>query len=98
MISRRDDAGVVDATSRRSNKEISHFFASRRAGEFGQASVLLVAHVPYGTHRSSRLESCPNSLRSIDSSLNPALLSLLLRACLALIPRVPCRIPRRGLP
>ena len=33
MISRRSDVGVVDTTSRRSNKEISYFLASRRAGE-----------------------------------------------------------------
>ncbi|OGD37927.1 hypothetical protein A2850_04120 [Candidatus Azambacteria bacterium RIFCSPHIGHO2_01_FULL_51_74] len=46
MISRRDDENVVCATLRRSNKEISHFQASPRAGEFGQASVLLVAHPP----------------------------------------------------
>ena len=45
MISRRDEEIVVDTTMTRSNKEISHFFASRRAGEFWQASSLLVAHV-----------------------------------------------------
>ena len=63
MISRRNDENVVYPTLRRSNAEISHFKASLRAGEFWQASSLLVAHVPLGTHRSSRLESCRNSLR-----------------------------------
>ena len=63
MISRRDDENVVYTTLRRSNKEISHFFVSPRAGEFGQASVLLVVAVGNTTASSSRLESCPNALR-----------------------------------
>jgi len=45
MISRNDDAGVVYTTSRRSDKEISHFFASQRAGGFEQSSALLVVMV-----------------------------------------------------
>ncbi|MBI1754903.1 hypothetical protein HY250_01650 [Candidatus Azambacteria bacterium] len=66
MISRRDDENVLIGTLRRSNKEISHFLASFRAGAFGQASSLLVAHDTHVSHRSSRLASCPNALRSID--------------------------------
>ena len=45
MISRRDDESVPIGTPRRSNKEISHFLASQRAGEFGQSSLLLVPHI-----------------------------------------------------
>jgi mRNA-degrading endonuclease RelE of RelBE toxin-antitoxin system len=83
MISRRDDESVPIGTLRRSlptgdhpqgdNKEIGQWRASPRAGEFGQSSALLVARVSQDTLRSSRLEYCPNSLRSIDASSNPAL-------------------------
>ena len=72
--SRRDDEGVGLPTPRRSNKEIGHSQASFRAGEFDRSSSSFVAHVPIGTHRSSFLESRPNSLRSIDASSNPVLL------------------------
>lgn len=47
MISRRDDE-EVNFTLRRNNKEISYFFASRRAGEFWQTSLLLVVAVAQG--------------------------------------------------
>jgi len=46
---------------------MSHFLTSLRAGEFRSSSALLVAYVPKGTQRSSRLESNLNSLRSTDS-------------------------------
>lgn len=66
---------------RRSNEEINHFFASLWAGEFGQSSLLLVAHVSLpDTHRSSRRESCPNPLRSIDFSSNPVPYTLMQKA------------------
>ena len=77
MISRRDDEDVVCTTLRRINEEISHGKTSRGAGEFRQASSLLVAHVPRGTHHSLRLESCLNSLRSIDFILIPSTLNML---------------------
>jgi hypothetical protein len=40
MISRRDDEGVLIATPRRSNEEISHFLDSRRADQFYPSSSL----------------------------------------------------------
>ena len=73
-ISRRDDEGVVLTTSRRSNEEIGRLSTSQRAGEFVQSSVLLVAHVSQDTHRSSCLEYCTNSLRSIDTGAKLGLL------------------------
>ncbi len=74
MISRHDDESVPFGTVRRSNKEISHFLASLRAGEFRSSSALLVAYVPQGTQRSLRLEYNRNSLRSTDFGSNPTLL------------------------
>jgi hypothetical protein len=73
IISRRADESVPFGTLRRSNEEMSHFLASLRAGEFRSSSALLVAYVPKGTQRSSRLEYNLNSLRSTDSGLNPGL-------------------------
>lgn len=73
MISRRGEEVVAPVLRRRSrNAEISHFLASLRASEFPQVSSLFVAHASKDTYRSSRLESCGNSLRSIDRSSNPA--------------------------
>jgi len=74
IISRRDDDSVPLGTVRRSNEEISHFFSSRSGRSVCKSSsALLVAYVPKGTQRSSRLESNPHTLRSTDSGLNPAL-------------------------
>jgi len=51
MIYRRDDEmyQAVSDTLRRSNNEISHFLASRRADEFRQASSLIVVNVLVST-------------------------------------------------
>ncbi|MEK7464553.1 MAG: hypothetical protein AAB617_02120 [Patescibacteria group bacterium] len=58
MGSRRDDESVVITTLRRSNEESAHYSVSScGAGEFSPASLLLFAHVPIGTLRSSRRES-----------------------------------------
>jgi len=74
MISRRSEEVVSSAIRRRSrNAEISHFLTSLRAGELRQSSALLVANdAEWHQFASSRLESCLNSLRSIDYSSNPA--------------------------
>jgi len=75
MISRHDDDSVPCGTVRRSNEVMSHFLASRCGhNELRSSSALLVAHVPEGTQRSSRLESNLISLCSTGFSLNPTLL------------------------
>gem|GEM_PF-1887367 len=75
MISRHDDETVPRGTVRRSNKEMSHFLASRSGhNELRSSSTALVAHVPEGTQRSSRLESNLISLCSTGFGLNPTLL------------------------
>ncbi len=54
---------------------MSHFLTSRSGhNELRSSSTALVAHVPEGTQRSSRLESNLISLCSTDSGWNPALL------------------------
>ena len=70
MISRRDDEAVPSAAQRggvptegrgssipqnRDNKEINHFLASLRAGEFGSSSSLLVVRVALWLHFAPRV-------------------------------------------
>jgi hypothetical protein len=56
-------------------KKISHFLTSRSGRSVCKSSsALLVAYVPKGTQRSSRLKSNLHTLRSTGFGWNPALL------------------------
>ena len=75
MISRHDDDTVPWGPVGRIKKVRTLVLASRCGhNELRSSSALLVAHVPEGTQRSSRLESNLISLCSTGFSLNPTLL------------------------
>ena len=66
MISRRDDEIMPKGILRRSNKEISHYFASP-AGRANFAKIFCYSSLEYiHTLRSSRREFYQNSLRQFD--------------------------------
>lgn len=72
MISRRDDADVPGRYVKEEQQRNQPVFSFlREAGVFLRPASLLVAHVPQGTHRSLRLASRRNTLRSIDAGAIP---------------------------